>query len=202
MKEPFHFLCKNQVSPNGLFVLHCIKDKYIINDYIPHKHEQYKLEVTGHLVSNKGTYNLTQKGLDLLDQVDEIYNAGKKTVNKKAKSKFCDWEQNVQQYNELFPKGKKEGSSVSFRTNPKELCMRFDWFFKEFPEYTWEHVMEATKKYIAGFEMDYRYMQTSKYFIKKDDVNKNATSTLATMCYNIEQGNDTQVNDGYHYFGP
>jgi hypothetical protein len=83
------------------------------------------------------------------------------------------------------------------------LYQRFVWFFTEYPEYTWEDVFVATKKYLAGFEasVDYTYAQTSKYFIKKDDKNKNIVSTLATMCYNIAQGNDDEIDSGFHYFG-
>jgi hypothetical protein len=79
------------------------------------------------------------------------------------------------------------------------------WFFKEYPEYTWEDVFTATTRYVEPFEesSDYTYMQTSRYFIKKDDKSKNTISTLAGICYNISQGNDEDVKEsGYHYFGP
>ena len=109
----------------------------------------------------------------------------------------------IEQYNLCFPKGKKAGTSSSFRTNPKELVERFSWFFKEYPEYTWENVLEATKLYTKQFldSNDFTYLQLSKYFIKKDDKNKTTTSSLANVCYNIAQGNVSDVNDGYHYFG-
>jgi hypothetical protein len=45
-------------------------------------------------------------------------------------------------------------------------------------------------------------MQTSKYFIKKEDKSKSVTSTLATVCYDISEGNDTEISTGFHYFGP
>ena len=45
-------------------------------------------------------------------------------------------------------------------------------------------------------------MQTSKYFIKKDDKNKVTTSTLSTHCYNIVEGNDEEISTGTYYFGP
>jgi hypothetical protein len=46
-------------------------------------------------------------------------------------------------------------------------------------------------------------MQTSRYFIKKDDKSKNTISNLAGICYNIAEGNDEDVSEsGYHYFGP
>jgi hypothetical protein len=212
MKEIFHFLAKEKVSPNGWFVLHCMRDNYMIVEYVNHRYEQYKLEQSGHLEQNGsviGHYNITAKGFELLRKVDEIYvqaqgESPRPKAVKQKKEKFEDWINNIIRYNELFPKGKKEGTSVSFRTAPKELYDKFVWFFSEYPEYTWDHVMEATKRYTEEFHkrMDYQYMQTSKYFIKKEDKNKTVTSTLATMCYNIAEGNDVEIDDGRYYFGP
>lgn len=205
MKELYDFLVKNKVSPNGLFVLHCTHCSYMYPNYVNFNHEQYRLEITGHLrKENTGVniiYKVTEKGLHLLREAEHVL-----TKMKRAKKAINleDWEDNVVRYNEMFPKGKKEGSSVSFRTNPRELMDRFMWFFKEYPEYTWEHVFQATEKYVSTFDeaTGFTYMQTSKYFIKKDDKSKTTTSTLATMCYNIVEGNDTEVSSGYHYFGP
>jgi hypothetical protein len=205
MKDLYDFLVKNKVSPNGLFVLHCTHNGYMYPNYVNFNHEQYRLEITGHLTKeNTGistVYKITEKGLHLLREAEH-------TLTKMKRSKKAiplqEWEDNVAKYNEMFPKGKKEGSSISFRTNPRELMDRFMWFFKEYPEYTWEHVFQATEKYVNNFDeaTGFTYMQTSKYFIKKDDKSKTTTSTLATMCYNIVEGNDTEVHSGYHYFGP
>lgn len=205
MKDLYDFLVKNKVSPNGLFVLHCTHNGYMYPNYVNFNHEQYRLEITGHLTKeNTGistVYKITEKGLHLLREAEHTL-----TKMKRAKKAIPlqEWEDNVVKYNEMFPKGKKEGSSISFRTNPRELMDRFMWFFKEYPEYTWEHVFQATEKYVNTFDeaSGFTYMQTSKYFIKKDDKSKTTTSTLATMCYNIVEGNDTEVHSGYHYFGP
>ena len=179
-------------------------------NYVNFKHEQYRLSLSGHLkeVKNEGVatltpvYHITDKGLHVIREVEKII--GKMKQPKKTEVPFSEWEEKIEQYNMLFPRGKKEGSSVAFRTTPKELFERFRWFFKEYPEYTWEDVMNATEKYLKPFEdtSDYRFMQTSKYFIKKEDKGKNFTSTLATMCYNMKQGNDEEISTGFHYFGP
>jgi hypothetical protein len=123
---------------------------------------------------------------------------------KKTEVPFSDWEEQIVKYNEMFPKGKKIGSSVTFRTNPKELFDRFKWFFKEYPEYTWEDVLTATEMYVKVYEdaNDFTYMQTSKYFVKKEDKSKSTTSTMASLIYNIKSGNVDDVDSGFHYFGP
>lgn len=204
MKELYDFLVKNKVSPNGLFVLHCTHHGYMYPNYVNFNSEQYRLEITGHLEKKQEAvgpvYSITEKGIHLLRESEHVMTK----VKRSRKPVLTEgWEENVARYNELFPKGRKDGA-ISFRTNPRELMDRFMWFFKEYPEYTWEHVFEATEKYVNTFDeaTGYTYMQTSKYFIKKEDKSKTITSTLATMCYNIVEGNDVEVSSGYHYFGP
>lgn len=207
MKKLFDHLFTSKVTPNGLLVLHATHNKYSYLSYINFKHEQHRLELTGYLTSSKvggiTTYTITQKGLHLIKESQDIF---EKTKARKAKSKvpFSDWEQNIEVYNKMFPEGKKQGSSIAFRTTPKELFERFKWFFLEYPEYSWEDVMIATKVYLKHYEEEgsYTYMQISKYFIKKSDQNKNITSNLATMCYNIAEGNDGDIDSGTFYYGP
>lgn len=207
MKELYDLLVINKVSPNGLFVLHCTFHNYMYPNYVNFHHEQYRLEVTGHLKKEESklgpVYQLTDKGLSLIREVEHL--TGKQEKAKKQKLSMDGWDEYIKQYNELFPKGRKEGSTMSFRCSPKELKERFIWFFKEYPEYTWEQVLDATRKYVNSFEQEsegFRYMQTSKYFLKKDDKNRTTTSNLATLCYNIAEGNDVEIDSGFHYFGP
>lgn len=209
MKDLYDYLVREGVTPNGLFILHATHNGYMYPNYVNFKHEQYRLSLSGYLVEVKSestTYNtiykITDKGLHLLRESTNI--VAKMKPAKKSEVPFSEWETKIQEYNEIFPKGKKDGASISFRTNPKDLFDRFKWFFKEYPEYTWDDVLTATKKYVEAFEVsqDYKYLQTSKYFIKKEDKSKSINSTLATMCYNMKEGNDEEINTGFHYFGP
>lgn len=206
MKELYDLLVTNKVSPNGLFVLHCTQKGYMYPNYVNYLTEQYRLTGTGHLKQENQdgigpVYKITPKGENLLLEVEHCMTKMKRS---KKHVTMEGWEENIARYNEMFPRGKKDGSSISFRTNPKELVERFLWFFKEYPEYTWDLVFQATQKYVDGFDegTGYTYMQTSKYFIKKEDKSRNYTSTLANMCYNITEGNDVEVSSGFHYFGP
>lgn len=207
MKEFYDFLIKNELTPNAHYVLYCMVYNIPIVG-IPYTLEQYKLSlndyVNEHVAEDKTIfYTITAKAAHVIHE-SEVYICNIKTVKKVNKVDFKDWEDKIKQYNELFPKGKKEGSSISFRTNPKELYEKFKWFFQEYPEYDWDMVLAATEKYIKVFEEsnDYTYMQTSKYFIKKDDKNRVSTSTLSTHCYNIAEGNDEELSTGTYYFGP
>ena len=176
-------------------------------NYVNFKHEQYRLALTGHLVEDKSgglnpVYKITDKGLHVIREAEQLMTKLKRA--KRTELPFAEWEKYIVEYNDMFPKGKKLGSSVTFRTNPKELFERFKWFFKEYPEYTWEDVIAATAQYIKVHEEanDFTYMQTSKYFVKKEDKSKTTTSSLANMIYNIKSGNTDDVDSGFHYFGP
>jgi hypothetical protein len=202
MENLFNHLVTTKVTPNGLYVLHATYNNYSHTNYVNFRHEQHRLQLYGFLkFDEKKGYLITPSGLHLIRECEKIVG---KITNEKSKPKipFTEWEENIVKYNELFPTGKKQGSSVYFRTSPKELFSRFKWFFLEYPEYSWDDVIFATKKYIEHHNEsdDYTYMQTSKYFIKKDDKNKSTTSNLATLCYNIANGDTNDMNDGYFYF--
>lgn len=207
MKEFYNFLIKNELTPNAHYILYCMVYNIPIVG-VSYTSEQYKLSLNDYVNENIAEdktifYTITAKAAHVIHE-SEVYICNIKTVKKVNKVDFKDWEDKIKQYNELFPKGKKEGSSISFRTNPKELYEKFKWFFQEYPEYDWDMVLTATEKYIKVFEEsnDYTYMQTSKYFIKKDDKNRVTTSTLSTHCYNIAEGNDEELSTGTYYFGP
>lgn len=207
MKELFELLAKTGVSPNGFFTLHCVQNSYSYPNYINMQTELYRLTITGFLeeVVEEGkpkTYTLTTKGLHLIADYERMLHKVKPL--KSQKMPFSEWEEKIVLFNNKFPKGKKPGTAMSFKTTPKELYDRFKWFFQEYPEYTWDDVMTATDRYVRSFEdqNDFSYMQLSKYFIKKDDKNKTTTSTLAGICFNIAEGDTEDINTGFHYFGP
>jgi hypothetical protein len=208
MKELFNILIKNNLTPNGYFLLYTMKKKISYNNYVNTTVELYKLKTLGFVeekIENEyKNFYLTSKAESLLKELEVFEASDSKTKSKPEKISFSEWEENIVAFNNKFPKGKKPGTALSFKTTPKELFERFKWFFSEYPEYTWEDVMKATDRYVKTFEEqnDYSYMQLSKYFIKKDDKNKSTTSTLATVCFNIAEGDDEDIDTGFHYFGP
>ena len=208
MNDFFNFLNENDLTPNGVYILYNMINNinvFNVNTY----HEQHKLALNGYLNENYDTttesvsYSLTKKATDTIKKCDEYF---KTSVVKKSKNtvKFEDWQDNIKIFNELFPKGRKQGSTVSFRSTPKELFEKFKWFFAEYPEYDWDLVFKVTSNYIDEFDEqgDYTYMQTSKYFVKKDDKNKVTTSTLANLCYSYLEGDEEAKIKGTYYFGP
>lgn len=71
---------------------------------------------------------------------------------------------------DIFPKGKKEGTSVYFKGNKKDNKLRLQKFFKLYGNtYTDEQIIEAAKRYVESFNGNYSYMRALKYFIWKDE---------------------------------
>lgn len=198
MKKLFEYLIKNKITPNGFFALYTLMEKIGYLGYIHTNLEFNKLEKEEFIVKSKTTeqYEVTKKGRILLKDAENIMSKIKKTIVSE------DWEKKIIEYNELFPKGKRSNSNIGYRRNPKELRNSFIWFFKEYPEYTWDDVLNITKQYIESQNGDYTYLQNSKYFIKKMDVNKTVSSTIADLLYNAKEGNDVLNTDvGTQYFG-
>lgn len=71
---------------------------------------------------------------------------------------------------QLYPEGKKPGYAYTWRDSTACIVDRLKKFFLKYGEYTDDDIVDATKRYIASFNGDYRYMQLLKYFIWKNKV--------------------------------
>lgn len=99
---------------------------------------------------------------------------------------------------EIFPKGKKEGTSVYFKGNKKDNKLRLQKFFKLYGNtYTDEQIVEAAKRYVESFNGNYSYMRALKYFIWKDEKKidgegKTYVEEVSDLATYIENGGDSQ----------
>ena len=96
---------------------------------------------------------------------------------------------------QIFPKGRKDGSNQYWRGNKNEIALRLKKFFKYYGnKWTRDEILEATRRYITSFNGDYKYMRVLKYFIWKMDRKQDEegtqilceTSDLATLLENKE----------------
>ena len=70
---------------------------------------------------------------------------------------------------EVFPAGKKEGTSQYWKGNLRDNTLRLAKFFKLYGDkYTDEQMIEAAKNYVSSHNGKYQYMRVLKYFICKD----------------------------------
>lgn len=105
---------------------------------------------------------------------------------------------------ELYPRGKKPGTTSYWRGNKKEIREKLQKFYKLYGnKFTDEQIIEATRKYVASFNGNYSYMRVLKYFIIKDEKTENSegrcsinqVSDLATLIENAGQENGSLDND-------
>lgn len=82
---------------------------------------------------------------------------------------------------EFFPKGRRAGQTVAWRSNRRDVVVKLQKFFKLYGDtYSHEDIVEATRKYVNSFNGDYTFMKSLNYFIHKEDRTKGeSVSTLA-----------------------
>ncbi len=68
---------------------------------------------------------------------------------------------------DIFPKGSKVPGH-QWTEGVKLIVLRLKMFFKKYGKFTNEEIINAAKAYVSGYNGDYQYMQTLKYFIFKD----------------------------------
>lgn len=108
-------------------------------------------------------WRLTNKGTEVIDSV--IVDSDK---NQKPEDKLV---QLATRLKEIFPKGKKEGTSYYWADGVALIIRRLELFFKKYGDtYTDEQIIRAAEKYVRGFNGNYQYMRLLKYFILKEKV--------------------------------
>lgn len=89
---------------------------------------------------------------------------------------------------ELYPTGKKDGTTLQWRDSAPLLALRLKKLVQMGAEFTDEQAIKATERYVKSFNGNYRYMQVLKYFILKRGNNiigdQDANSTLLAYIEN------------------
>jgi len=190
IKEWINYLIKNGITPNQYYLLLSLQES-VQALYLNTQVELRILKNSGWLDEQN---HLTKKAEALLDDVESTFS---KKVTRKRRFQLGDEHlQRINEYRELFPKGKLPSGKYA-RDNIKELLTNFSWFFETYPEYGWDVILQATKEYVESFGEGFMYMQTSKYFIKKEDKNKVITSGLATACDAIMEGENEEESPSH-----
>ena len=188
MNDIFNKLIKESITPNSLYVLHCIKEKISVQKLVSPELEITKLKADGWLNND---LSFTSKSIIFMEEINSYFKKSKKKTSKDLMG--ASFDVCIKTYNEIFP-AKKLGSGKYARTNIKNLEAGFRWFFSTY-EYDWKTIIEATKKYVQEYEMkNYEYMRTSQYFIRKQNPDKSFESDLATYCDMIKDGGSNEEN--------
>jgi hypothetical protein len=187
MWELFQKILKANLTPNQSLILFGMKQGISLKQTT--QQDKDILVEEGYLVKKDSLYTMTPQAKLLIVQLDNYFiKAKKKTDSQLMGKNFVD---KINNYREIFP-AKKLPSGKPARNNVKALGEAFRWFFETY-DHTWEEVDKATRMYVNEYrDADYMYMQTSQYFICKQDKHRVKHSTLADYCDMIIEGVSTE----------
>lgn len=182
INDLFNTLIRAKINPNQLYLLHCLRNgcsTININPYL-----EIRNMPEGYLDANNQPTDLA---IELLDELDAQFKT--KSVKASKTNMGANYMDYITKYLNLFPK-KKLPSGKLARSTPKNIETNFKWFFDNY-DYDWETILKATAQYVDEYERNgYKYMQTSKYFICKSNIDKSKTSELADYCELIASGGE------------
>jgi hypothetical protein len=188
MTEIFNKLTQEDITPDAYYVLNCIKEKVVPNNFVNKNIQVERLKRTGWINEN---LTLTNKSLIFIKEINSFF---KKT--KKKTSQFLlgqDFTDKMQEYVEMFP-NRKLSSGKYARVNIKNLETGFRWFFENY-DYDWSIILAATEKYVDEYSLkNYEYMRTSQFFIRKQNIDKTFESDLANYCEQINNNPDEETS--------
>lgn len=119
--------------------------------------------VTGadRVINQDNRWRVTRAGKEIIDSV----------VLDSDKSEKSDAELLILagRLKEVFPAGKKDGTSNYWAEGKALIAKRLKAFFKKYgADYSDDQIVTAAEKYVEGFNGNYQFMRTLKYFIFKD----------------------------------
>lgn len=166
------------MSPNQLYFLDCCRHRIKPTSIVNEDAERIVAQKRGHLDQNG---NLTLDAINILDEFESLLVKTKKIVASEVLG--TDSAGYIEEYRKIFP-AKRVPRVGLLRQTPQELKDKFIWFFKTYPQFTWEDVLDGTDYYIhLKEEENWEYITTSSYFIQRtDNLTKTSRSLLADYC--------------------
>ena len=117
------------------------------------------------LVSHEGTLTITQHWDKVIDTI--LVDSAGAIDDEERLMVLADKMQRC------FPEGKMPGTPYYYRCNKREIVIKLKKFFTQYGNYKDEDILDATKRFVASFNGNYKFMPLIKYFIMK---NKTETS--------------------------
>ena len=134
--------------------------------------------------------------LDRKETVQSILLDSDELVN----SKQDDFIALANELKEIFPEGRKAGTTYSWRGSTAEIARKLKNLVVKYGcTFTREEAIEATKAYVASFNGDYKYMKLLKYFLLKTPKNNNGDVEVESdfMAYLENKGAAEEHNNNW-----
>lgn len=187
MWELLQKIMKVKITPNQALILFGMKQGVSLPNSLS-EDKEYLLKMNM-LTLEDGLYKMTPDAKAFCAKLDNYFVKAKKKTDIQLMGK--DFNDKIHTYREIFP-AKKLPSGNPARNNVKALGENFRWFFETY-DYTWDDIIKATRMYVNEYrDADYLYMQTSQYFISKQDKHRVKHSRLADYCDMIVDGVSTE----------
>lgn len=150
-----------------------------------------KLHTRNYLISNVSNptiidYNLNPGTMDILEQL----------ITSNIKPKSLDLKNLAIKLKDMFPKGKKPGTSQYWTEGISLIETRLKLFIRKFGEFKEEDIIKATQNYLDEMENN-PYMRTLKYFIFKNEIKNNIIEETSELYTYITHLNETETNNPF-----
>lgn len=133
---------------------------------------------------------ITQAGIDFVETIFL------KSEFKPKKGESDNFDILAENLKELFPKGKKPGTSLMWRGSSYEIAKKLRTLVKKTgAKFTNEEAVQATKRYIESFNGNYSFMQTLPYFILKQVPINGVYEERSQLLSYIENGEQSEYNN-------
>lgn len=155
-----NILKKYSLTLNEFLVLYLCSQEVDIEDTIQ---DLILMGIVDKDLHNNASAVVSNNTKDLIASI--IIDSDKAVVNKDK-----EFDQLAQKMRELYPEGRKEGTTYYWRDSVPVISRKLKTLVAKFGvKFTEEEALDATRRYIASFNGDYRFMQLLKYFILKTD---------------------------------
>lgn len=135
---------------------------------------------------------ITQAGVDFVESI--FLNS----EFKPKKGEVDNFNTLADQLKELFPKGKKPGTTLMWRGSSYEIAKKLRTLVKKTgAKFTNEEAIEATKRYVESFNGNYSYMQILPYFILKQVPVNGIYEERSQLLSYIENANQEDVDNSW-----
>ena len=102
---------------------------------------------------------------------------------------------------ECFPEGKMPGTAYYYRCNNREIILKLKKFFLQYGNYPDDKIIDATKRFVASYQGNYRFLPLAKYFISKnktitdEDGTNHITEVSPLATYLENEGEEGEANN-------
>lgn len=149
------------------------------------------------LVLKDGQYHVTQHWSDVIDEI--LCDSSGSMDNEERLANLA------KRMRECYVHGKMPGTAYYYQCNNREIILKLKKFLRIYGNYPDDRIVDATKRFVASFNGNYRYLPLIKYFIYKEKLvmgedggqHVSPESQLATYLENKEDDNLATASDDW-----